>query len=153
MHTSQDAKDKEINILQKVSQFNHNAYRHLEDMLCVVMYNYMTSNPIACTNFRTCLAVTTTIAIFLHLQGLLFWGGQTRVQLYSHGNSQASTCTPFWFITGSLMLPCPVQCWDFGAAKSLYCPGLHEQVAYPLAYNYKMVYGLLFINLIIALPM
>ena len=55
---------------------------------------------------------------------------------------------PFWFITGSLMLPCPVQCWDFGAAKSLYCPGLREQVAYPLAYNYKMVYGLLFINLI-----
>ena len=73
MHTSQDAKDKEINIHQKVLQLNHNAYRHLEAMLCVVMYNYKISNPIACTNFRTCLAVTTTIAIFLHLQGLLFF--------------------------------------------------------------------------------
>ena len=45
MHTSQDAKDNEINILQKVSQFNYNACRHLEAMLCVVMYNYKTSNP------------------------------------------------------------------------------------------------------------
>lgn len=77
MHTSQDAKDKEINILQKVSQFNHNAYSHLEAMFCVVIYNYKISNPHACTNFRTCLAVTTTVAIFLHLQGLLFGLGWT----------------------------------------------------------------------------
>jgi hypothetical protein len=36
------------------------------------------------------LAITTTVAIFLHLQGLLYWAGQIRVRLYSYGNSYAN---------------------------------------------------------------